>query len=153
MEETGNMDGNDETNAKRAHRKETRAKAHKTVRAKARSIKAEQRDEGISKARIGIAVAILIVLVIVIIFYNKIFPSNGGIVAVVNGEKITEKELNTLELAYSYNLYKKQGLTEMEFLNSTVITYKLLLQEASRRGITVTDNEIEEKIMDNLNNN
>lgn len=153
MEETENMDGNDEINPKKVHRKVTHAKAHKRARAKAKAMKAEQKDEGVSKIRIGIAVAILIVLVLVIIFYNKIFPSQGDVVAVVNGEKITAKEFNALEMRYGYNLYKEAGLTEMEFLNGTVIPLKLLLQEAGKQGITITDNETEENITDMLNTN
>ncbi|MCX6707753.1 MAG: SurA N-terminal domain-containing protein [Candidatus Woesearchaeota archaeon] len=146
MEETENMGADDENKSKEVHRKETRTKAHKRVKVKAKAAKSEQKDEGISKIRIGIAVAILIVLVLVIIFYNNIFPSNGGVVAVVNGEKITGKEFNALEMRYGYSLYKEQGLTEMEFLNSTVIPLKLLLQEAGKQGITVSGNETEDMI-------
>jgi thiol-disulfide isomerase/thioredoxin len=107
-------------------------------------VEVSQKDEGISKIRIGIAVAILIVLVLVIIFYNDIFPSTD-VVAVVNGEKITAKEFSTL-YARIPSLYKDAGLTEMKFLNDTLIPQKILLQEAAKQSITVTDSEIEEMI-------
>jgi thiol-disulfide isomerase/thioredoxin len=123
----------------------------KKMRARSKMNKTESRqnsrpehiDDGISKTRIGIAVAILIVMILVIIFYNKIFPIQGDTVAIVNGEKITEKEFNS-----RYEPYKEMGFSEMDFLNGSLIPYKILLQEAKKQGMTANESEIENFIND-----
>ena len=63
--------------------------------------------------------------------------SNGHIVAKVNGEIINLDELNI-----RYNLFRN-SMNKIQFLNDVVIPNKLLLQEAKKKGITISSVEIE----------
>lgn len=97
--------------------------------------------DGISRTRIAIAVGVLVVLILILIFYKDIMPKKNKVVALINGEQITEEELDNL---YSKvpELYKTNGLTKDKFLFDTLIPQKLLLQEAARIGVTATEEEV-----------
>ncbi len=104
--------------------------------------------EKISNARVAVAVIILAALVLLLVFYDDIAPSDkkgGNIVAEVNGERITETELNAM-----YNrvpeIYKASGLTKSRFLEESLIPQKLLLQKADDMGITATEAEVQASI-------
>ncbi|MBD3313025.1 hypothetical protein GF345_01130 [Candidatus Woesearchaeota archaeon] len=124
-------------------------KQHKTKHSsKSHDTKQSKQSAGNSdKYKIWAALAILAALVLVIIFYNKIFPEQeqDNIVATVNGEVITQSELDML---YSRvpSEYKQMGMTPEQFLVDSVIPHKILLQEASSKGITATEKETDEMI-------
>ena len=112
----------------------------------------KQSSQKVSNIRMAVAVIILAALVLMLVFYDEIAPSDSGegnAVAEVNGEQITEQELNEM-----YNrvpqMYKMSGLTKDKFLTETLIPQKLLLQEAERRGVTATDAEVDAMINNTL---
>lgn len=85
-------------------------------------------------------VVIIIIMTIVTLKFG--FPKEN-VVAVVNGEDITLKELETKynRLPQPYRLL----LTKEAFLDKLIIT-KLLLQRATKLNITVSENEIKEEL-------
>ena len=97
--------------------------------------------EKISYIKVAVALLILIALILVVMFYDDILPKEKKAVAVVNGESITEDELNEM-YGRVPELYKTAGLTKERFLEDSLIPYKLLLQEASKRGITAGQDEV-----------
>ncbi|SDT00376.1 foldase protein PrsA [Paenibacillaceae bacterium GAS479] len=91
-----------------------------------------------SSATIGWMVASLVLAVALIVALVSIFSSKGGeTVATVNGEKITQNELYEM-IAPTYG---KSAL-------DTLITMKLVAQEADNKGITVTKEEEDKELAD-----
>jgi foldase protein PrsA len=89
---------------------------------------------------------ILTVIVIAIFAYlinQETDLDNKGIAATVNGEKITNDEL---EMEYSKLPEQYKEVVTKEDLLNQMIDAKLLLQEAKAEGISVSDEEIEEQI-------
>ena len=69
--------------------------------------------------------------------------SGNDIAATVNGEEITNAEINT---QYAKLPAQYQGLIDREtFVNQTILS-KLLIQEAKKEGITITDQEIDKSL-------
>ncbi|MBW2999352.1 SurA N-terminal domain-containing protein, partial [Candidatus Woesearchaeota archaeon] len=89
------------------------------------------------------ALTVIIILAAVLMNLDKIFPSSEGVAARVNGEEITVEELN--ERYDALPIQYKQLLTKEQFLNQTV-QQMLLLQEADKQGITVSDDEVQSVI-------
>lgn len=89
---------------------------------------------------------ILIVLILLLVFVPKIFNSSKT-VAIVNGEKITENDLNSL-----YNIIPaqyRQMVTQEQLLNQT-INEKLVLQKAAESGVKKTDADAETYVLQQL---
>jgi parvulin-like peptidyl-prolyl isomerase len=86
------------------------------------------------------ALTVIIILAVVLMNLDKIFPSSEGVAARVNGEEITVEEIN--ERYEALPPQYKQLLTKEQFLNQTV-QQMLLLQEADKQGITVSDDEVQ----------
>ncbi len=89
------------------------------------------------------AVVVLVALLAVILYFALRISPKEETVAVVNGESITKNELNR-----RYNMLSEQYklfVTKDAFLDR-VIESKLLLQEARRRGIDVSNEEVENEI-------
>jgi parvulin-like peptidyl-prolyl isomerase len=104
------------------------------------------------------AIIIIIAVALIIIFSTGKFQltglaAGGTTVAVVNGEKITEKELNEqydfLFLLAGYPEQYKQMITKESFLEQ-MINEKLLLQQAAKENIEVTDKEVDNLISEAL---
>ncbi len=84
----------------------------------------------------------------------------AGTVATVNGEPISQEELDMnyeqfLQLYEFYGLDVTADDVKLEARNSmldSMITQELLMQEAEKRGITVTDEDVEAAIADMVTN-
>jgi foldase protein PrsA len=98
-----------------------------------------------------IAVILIIGLTLLIVFWQDIFKSSAapGVAAAVNGEQITYAELE-----YNYNLSVpasfRSMVSEDVYLNKTLIPQVLLLQEAKKQNIDMTDAEVDAHISDLL---
>jgi hypothetical protein len=89
-----------------------------------------------------LVVGILVIVLGVIVYFGLRTLSIGNpTVALVNGEKITARELSTryAQLPAEYS----EVLSEQEFL-SELIDVKLLIQEAIRKGEVVSEEELED---------
>lgn len=93
--------------------------------------------------RIGLAVIALLAVVAIGIFYftrgNVAPETEGEVVILVNGEPITQEELDT-----QYNRlpdYYKSSITKDDLLQQ-LIEEKLLLQAARKEGIAVSESEV-----------
>jgi len=102
------------------------------------------------------AIVVVIAVVLVIIFSTNKFPITGFAaagkpVAVVNGDTITEKELNEqydfLFLLAGYPEQYRQFITKESFLEQ-MVNERLLLQQAAKAQTTVTDAEVDAFIED-----
>lgn len=92
----------------------------------------------------------IIVIILAIIYGNRIFsvtPSVVGTVALINGEEITTSDLDK-EYEFFFLIgglpkeYKEQ-ITKELFLNSTLIPERLILQEAVKNNIEVSEEEVD----------
>ncbi len=92
--------------------------------------------------KIVTVVVLIAILAIVLNFAFKTLKPEGGI-AEVNGEIITKEELDQQykQLPDQYKLF----ITKDAFLDQ-MINVKLLLQEAEKKGIAVSEDEIEEEL-------
>lgn len=89
----------------------------------------------------GVLAVVAVALVLMGVINMKKPDAASDNAAYVNGEAITMKEL---DYSYQYALpeeYKKV-MTKWEFLNESVIPQKLLLQEALRSNVTVSNEEV-----------
>ncbi len=89
----------------------------------------------------GVLAVVAVAFVVMGIINLKKPDAASDTAAYVSGEAITMKEL---DYSYQYALpeeYKKV-MTKWEFLNESVIPQKLLLQEALKNNITVTNEEV-----------
>jgi parvulin-like peptidyl-prolyl isomerase len=90
----------------------------------------------------GVIVGLLLLAVILLnVLHLLPWQLGGGEVAVVNGERISQMDLDA-----GYNSLApeiRSQFTKAQFLNETVIPQALVLQEADRRGIEVTEEEIQ----------
>ncbi|MFC1753165.1 SurA N-terminal domain-containing protein [Thermoproteota archaeon] len=111
--------------------------------------KRKSKDKDIGNARIIAAVVILVALALVLIFYNRLFPEEPAVVAIINGYEITEDEFNALYDRVP-DIYKMAGMTEEKFLEDTIIPHELVLQKALEEGIIATQQEIDDMVDDVL---
>ena len=76
---------------------------------------------------------------------NKEDGKGNGVVAVVNGKEITDEQLladyNTFFIIAGYPESYKAFITLKNYVNQSILEH-LLLQEAEKRGITATEEEI-----------
>jgi len=91
-----------------------------------------------SEIIIGVIVAIVIIAAIFILTRSP-STANGKVVATVNGQPITEKDIQELNLTISPN---QRSLVTKDVLLDQAINQILIEQEAARRGIKVTDDEV-----------
>lgn len=102
---------------------------------------------------IWIAIIVILALIILIVNLDRIMPANkvdvknpvSNIVATVNGQDITSAELDKY-----YNLsvpdLMKSSISKATFLEKSMIPQKVLLQEAQKNGILVSDDEISQQL-------
>lgn len=95
------------------------------------------------------AVLVIIVLALIITKSSEIFPGKTGIVAEVNGQKITPDELDN-EYERMVSVEYRDVVTKDIFLNQSMIPEVLLLQEAKKQNIKVSRSETEQFISDFL---
>lgn len=120
--------------AKKAHKKPVHA-AHKAAGHKSK------------KSNKGVIVAVIIAVLVIagVAAYFTLF--NDPVVATVNGEPVYKSEVNDqlegLQAQYG------EAITEDIALNQTIIE-KLLMQEAKKQGIMVTDETLDAFIDDSL---
>jgi len=81
--------------------------------------------------------AVICIIIIIILLINLL--STPSVAAIVNGEKITEKEVDDYYDRIPEQF--QQFITKYDILEQ-LINEKVLLQEASKQNITVTDDEI-----------
>lgn len=90
---------------------------------------------------VSVIVAILLIAGLLLTFLHVLpWKVNQGDAAIVNGERLSVKEA-----AEAYSVLPqpiKDQFSEFQFLNETVIPQMLIVQEAARRGITVSDDEV-----------
>ncbi|MGV8168532.1 MAG: peptidylprolyl isomerase [Candidatus Nanoarchaeia archaeon] len=86
-------------------------------------------------------IAAVVVAIILYFVFAKGFPNSGNerVVAVVNGEPIYKSEISSRQNLLKATL--NPFISEEQVLNLS-ITDKLLLQEASKKGIITTDEEV-----------
>src|SRR3989338_4904790 len=89
----------------------------------------------------GVLAVVAVALVLMGVINMKKPDAASDNAAYVNGEAITMKELDH---SYQYALPEefKKVMTKWEFLNVSVIPQKLLLQEALRSNVTVSNEEV-----------
>tara|TARA_Y100000310_G_C20675589_1_gene812844 strand:+ start:739 stop:2541 length:1803 start_codon:yes stop_codon:yes gene_type:complete len=114
-------------------------------------------EDNSSKPNYVIAFAAVIIIIILSIFVlrtKNIFPSanNENIVVVVNGEIITIEEL---EKTYKLTVPEEYSafITKEDFLNQSLVPEKILLQEAGKKGIKITDEELQQGLEEFLMEN
>ena len=95
-----------------------------------------------------------IAIILWAIFYIQGSNSDGEVVAVVNGQEITIEELNK-EYEFFFLLgglpeEYKDVVTKEYFLNNSLVSGVLLVQEAETEGITISIIEAEEVLVENL---
>jgi len=135
---------------KKKHKKEEKKESEesKAIPDDNRKTTKKSKKKKKSKKYLIWAVLIIIVASYLVIQYQdmimpKLFPNKEGtkVVAVVNGQEITAKELDI-----EYNLfvpsYMKAVFTKESFLNESLIIETLILQE-NEAGITTTDEEVD----------
>lgn len=95
---------------------------------------------GDTRVKTAIAIIAILILAVLIAYGGRIFkPKN--VVAEINGQKITMDQLN-----YEYKkipVSYKSLITKSLYLNQTLIPQTLLVQEADRQGIQVTQADTE----------
>ncbi len=92
--------------------------------------------------KISAVVVLLAILAVVLYFASRtLIPEKAA--AIVNGEKITNQELEQKysQLPDQYKLF----ITKEDFLDQ-IISVKLLLQEAEKKAVVVSDEEIEAEL-------
>ncbi len=98
-----------------------------------------------------VAVVVIIILSIFILRTKDIFPSsnNDNVVAMVNGEIITLEELESIYKAtvpVEYSAF----ITKEDFLNQSLVPEKILLQEAGKKGVKVSEQELQDGLREFL---
>lgn len=102
-----------------------------------------------NRAKVFMAISAIVILTFVLVYQNRLSIAGRGVVAVVNGQKIT---LSYLDQEYKQVPAEQKSLVSKEdFLNNTLIPTILLLQEAEREGITITEEETEYYVGQALN--
>lgn len=98
-------------------------------------------QQGRKKAILTAVILVILIIAVSSYLFSKRWKENQ-VVIVVNNEKIYEDEL-----AQIYDQLKLQGpSTTRSSAAKEIITIKILLQEAKRRGITVSETELEDAI-------
>ncbi|MBU0461904.1 MAG: SurA N-terminal domain-containing protein [Nanoarchaeota archaeon] len=126
--------------AKKTKKSSTSKKQVKVSKTKAK----RERHKYHHHIRFGVLIiAILTVCLIIatIMSYPKFGPKD--VVAKVNGEAITQAEL---DLQYDRIPIEYKSLVTKEVILDQMINEKVLLQEAAKKGITVTEAEVDEII-------
>lgn len=105
-----------------------------------------------------IAISVLLIIMIIIISnlaFNFIFQDSESI-AVVNGQKISTEELNEkydfFFFLAGYPEEYKELLTKEAFLDQ-LVNEKILLQEASKKDISISQDKVEETIASSMKSN
>ncbi len=93
----------------------------------------------------GLLAVLAIAIVIMEVINLKKPASPSEIAAYVNNEAITMKELD-YSYQYSLPLEYQEIMTKWQFLNSSIIPQKLLLQEAIKSNVTVSNEEVQRAI-------
>ncbi len=100
---------------------------------------------------------VLLILALIFVLFISAGCGKGEVVATVNGEEITRKQLDE-EVENMKNYYKSMGLnidenTEQDFLDKLqlstldqLITQTILMQEAKKMGVQVTKADIDSQI-------
>ena len=89
-------------------------------------------------------------LVVILLFAGcRKRPEEKGIVALVNGEPITLEEFNETLLPYSPSKEEIPGLKRR--ILDQLVEKKFKLQEARNLGLTVTDEELNQRIKETMN--
>lgn len=109
--------------------------------AKKRS-KKSKKQESKTKVYIGLVLGLIILVALIYTLFNK-FEESRKIAAIVNDEVITYLEIEEL---YSQLPPTYQGIITKNEILEQKINEKLLLQEASKKQITVSDGEIDDII-------
>jgi len=97
------------------------------------------KNEGI--ILLSIFLVFVIVIASVVYFYQNI-ENNGEVVAIVNGEYITSEEL---DFWYKLSVMPdfREIVTKEDFLVASLIPQEVLVQEANKKGITSSKEEVE----------
>ena len=106
------------------------------------SKKSKKKDKNIKTA-----VAVVAAIVVIIIIAKYAFPS-GELAATVNGEKIYKEDVLREYLKVPVEL--RQVITAESILQGMIVE-KLVIQEAAKLGISVSNAEIEDYLQDILN--
>jgi len=111
--------------------------------------KEEKHDEvavSLPSKKVMYGILAVIILAAVIYFVSKSMAGSSAL-ATVNGEKITQKDMDDFyrRIPTQY----RQQITQDQVLDQT-ISEKLLLQEANRKGITVPEDEVRQRIQESL---
>lgn len=108
--------------------------------------RSRSKSNGFKKFSRPLLWALLIIgLIIAAVGLFMVLPQSMGTVASVNGEKISQEELDR-----SYDLMvppQFQGIvTSYQFLNESIIPQKLLLQAAVKSNIVLSDKQVDEVV-------
>ncbi|MEK6948627.1 MAG: SurA N-terminal domain-containing protein [Nanoarchaeota archaeon] len=116
---------------------------------KKKAPKSSKKDKALkdTKENIAIALAFIVFLaVLVALFYYNSFPKLGkDAVAEVDGKEITKEELDwwyTTSVLPDY----RDAVTKKNFLEDSLIPQEILLQEAAKQNIEITEEEAEKAL-------
>jgi len=118
-------------------------------------IKKKAEKSGRKKSKSTYYLAALAVIMVILFFYtanylgSKKSSSAKDVMASINGEEITLSELEELYLAYVPDSLKGE-VTKLSFLDNSIIPQRLLLQEAEKKSITASDEEVDESLSEFL---
>lgn len=130
-------------------------KSHKNTK---KSKKNSKKNSG-KKRFLPILLSIVgIIIIIGAVFFMKdlVAPKEDKVVAVVNGENIMESQLDK-EYEFFFLLgglpeEYKEVVTRKVFLNNSLISETLLLQEAEAKGLSVTEQEAQQDLEETMAN-
>lgn len=100
---------------------------------------------GLKRKHFGIA-AVIVALLLIIAITALVKGNKDPVLATVNGEPISQSEVTVLRSFLSKDI----TATDEQLVNDTLIPQKLLMQEAAKRGITVSETELDAYISDTL---
>lgn len=93
-----------------------------------------------------ISLAIIAIIVFAIIYFQPMESNNNQIVAKINGHEVTREELDT---EYEFFFFMggipeeyKNEITKEIFLSSSMVSEEIILQEAAKKNIVVSDEEV-----------
>jgi parvulin-like peptidyl-prolyl isomerase len=112
-----------------------------------------------SKSKKSLVITLVVIILIALGVYGWIQLSaikNSNVITFVNNDKITQEELDRgyefLFFITGYPEEYKQIITKEAFLEQ-LINEKIVLQEAKKEGIEISDGEVEAKINEMMNQN
>lgn len=116
---------------------------------KKKAPKSSKRDKNIKEAKENIAIALAFIVflaVLAALFYYNSFPKLGkDAVAEVNGKEITKEELDWWYTTSIFPEYR-DIVTKKNFLEDSLIPQEILLQEAAKQNIEITEEEVEKAL-------